>query len=119
MIFSVSRGETPSAGKHTDGCRDRPFIIPGKLEIFFSLEKVFLKPSSLKRDKTCPEEWKKTREEIEENNNQEKKAQKQVFNNRFARFALGYENNNQKEDGFIGNPDSVADMNPDFFVSQE
>jgi hypothetical protein len=32
---------------------------------------------------------------------------------------LGYENNNQKEDGFIGDPDTVADVKPDFFVSQE
>jgi len=59
------------------------------LEISFSLEKVFLKPCSLKRDKACPEERVKTREEIKENNNQKKKAQKQVFNNGFARFALG------------------------------
>jgi len=69
MIFPVLRGETPSAGK---------------LEILFSLEKVSFKPSSQKRDKACPEEREKAREEIKENNNQKKKAQKQVFNNRFA-----------------------------------
>jgi hypothetical protein len=124
MIFSFLGGETPGAGKDTDGLSHSHCVPFGGIRPYFirpssGLEKAFLKASRLKRDKACPKGRVKTEEEIKEDEDQKKKAQKQVFHNRFAQFALGDKNNNQKEDGFIGNPDTVAGMNPDFFVYQE